>query len=137
MTTKQATTPSTTMPTWRFILQLIRFQQWRFLYNTVGFSTMLVSWLLPGWVSREFFNLISGQAPARFNFWSLMALLGVGLLARICGMFGMIKANIPFSYRSQTLLHKNMLKRLTNSHYYILKVKRVFLKTIMQQKNGI
>ena len=112
MTTKQATTPSTTMPTWRFILQLIRFQQWRFLYNTVGFSTMLVSWLLPGWVSREFFNLISGQAPARFNFWSLMALLGVGLLARICGMFGMIKANIPFSYRSQTLLHKNMLGRV-------------------------
>jgi len=110
MTTKQAT--STTMPTWKFILQIIRFQPWRFLYNTVGFSTMVVSQLIPGWVSREFFNLISHQAPAAFSFWSLMVLLIAVLLVRIGGIFGTIKSNVPFSYRSQTFLHKNMLGRI-------------------------
>ena len=111
MTTEQATSTAT-MPTWKLILQLIRFHQWRFLYNTVGFSTMLVSWLIPGWVSREFFNLISGQAPAAFSFWSLIVLLIAGTLARIGGIFGTIKSNVPFSYRSQTFLHKNMLSRI-------------------------
>ena len=73
---------------------------------------MLVSWLIPGWVSRDFFNLISGQAPAAYSFWSLIVLLLAGLLIRLGGMFGMIKANVPFSYRSQTFLHKNMLGRI-------------------------
>ncbi|MCX6044370.1 MAG: hypothetical protein NT075_04605, partial [Chloroflexi bacterium] len=61
MTTKQVPPISATIPTWQFILRLIRLQPWRFLYNTVGYTTMTVSWLIPGWVSREFFNSLSGQ----------------------------------------------------------------------------
>ncbi len=110
--TIQQGAPTPSMPTWQLILRLIRFQPWRFLYNTVGYSTMTVSWLIPGWVSREFFNSVSGQAPAAYSFWSLIILLLAGLLIRLGGMFGMIKANIPFSYRSQTLLQKNMLGRI-------------------------
>src|SRR5690349_12809782 len=104
MTTKQAPPISTTIPTWQFILRLIRLQPWRFLYNTVGYTTMTVSWLIPGWVSREFFNSLSGKAPAAYSFWSLIIILLAGLLIRLGGLFGMMKSNIPFSYRSQTLL---------------------------------
>jgi ATP-binding cassette subfamily B protein len=106
------TRTTTTMPTWRFCWALIRFQLGRFLYNTVGFSVMICSWLIPGWVMQAFFNLITGDAPVMFDFWGLMALLVAGTVARIWGLYGMIKANIPYTFRSHTLLHKNMLQRI-------------------------
>lgn len=113
MTVKPTTSPTlATMPTWQFVAALMRFQLGRFLYNTVGFSTMLCSWLVPAWVTREFFNLITGEAPARFGFWTLLALLVVGMLVRIAGIFGTIKANVPFTYRTHTWLHKNLLRRI-------------------------
>lgn len=101
-----------TMPTWQFVLAMIRYQKWRYLYNTVGFTVMATSWLIPGLVTREFFNLISGEAAARFDFWGLVALLVAGLLARCWGIFALIRANVPFTYRTHTLLHKNMLGRI-------------------------
>jgi ATP-binding cassette, subfamily B, bacterial len=103
---------TTTMPTWHFVLAMIRYQKGRYLYNTVGFTVMATSWLIPGLVTREFFHLITGDAPARFDFWGLVALLVAALLARCWGIFALIRANVPFTYRTHTLLHKNMLGRI-------------------------
>jgi ATP-binding cassette subfamily B protein len=111
MTHKSIATTAT-MPTWQFVLAMIRFQPWRFLYNMSGFSVLMGSWLIPAWVTREFFNLITSDAAAVSSVWSLVALLSAGLLARIWGIYGMIKANVPFTYRTHTLLHKNLLRRI-------------------------
>jgi ATP-binding cassette, subfamily B, bacterial len=112
VTTQQTPIPTVTMPTWQVVLAMIRYQRWRFLYNTVGFTVMATSWLIPGFVTRAFFNLITGDAPVRFGFAGLIALLMAGLLARCWGIYGTIKANVPFTYRTHTLLHKNMLARI-------------------------
>lgn len=109
MTQQQQTV---TMSTWQFVLAMIQYQKWRYLYNTVGFTVLATSWLIPGLVTREFFNLISERASARFDFWGLVALLVAGLLARCWGIFALIRANVPFTYRTHTLLHKNMLGRI-------------------------
>jgi ATP-binding cassette subfamily B protein len=111
MTQKSTAFPAT-MPTWQFVLAMIRFQPWRFLYNMIGFSVLMSSWLVPAWVTRQFFNLITNDAPAVSSVWSLVALLTGGLLARAWGIFSMIKANVPFTYRTHTLLHKNLLRRI-------------------------
>lgn len=112
MHTQQTPPPTVTMPTWQVVLAMIRYQPWRFLYNTLGFTVMATSWLIPGFVTRAFFNLITGDAPVRFGFAGLIALLVAGLLARCWGIYGTIKANVPFTYRTHTLLHKNMLTRI-------------------------
>lgn len=104
--------PLATMPTWKFVLALVRFRPGRFFYNTAGFTLMLTSWLVPGWVSRQFFNLITGDASAGFNFASLMALLVAATLARILGIFGTMRSNLPFVALTQTWLHKNLLGRI-------------------------
>jgi ATP-binding cassette subfamily B protein len=100
------------MPTWAFVWQLIRFQPRRFLYNTVAFSSLMLGWLVPGWISREFFNLITAEAPATFGFWTLMALLVASALGRMASGFGIVHSYMPFTDRTQTLLHKNMLGRI-------------------------
>lgn len=104
--------PQVTMPTWKFVWRLICFQRWRFLYNMAAFSTLMLGLLVPGWVSREFFNLITPDAPARFGIWTLLALLVAGAGVRMWGFYGMIRSNVPYSYSIHTLLHKNMLNRV-------------------------
>lgn len=110
MTINQAATP--TLPTWKVVLALVRFQKRRFLLNMISFTTMIVSWLAPAWIAREFFNLITGDAPVAFNFWTLIALLVAATLVRMMAIFGTIRTNTPFTYRTHTLLHKNLLTRI-------------------------
>ena len=113
MTTPSDTTlPPATLPTWKFVLALIQFQRWRFLANMVSFTTMIVSWLAPAWITRAFFNLITGDAPVAFDFRTLLALLVGATLVRMMAIFGTIRSNTPFSYRTHTLLHKNLLTRI-------------------------
>ena len=71
--TTRATTQ--TYPTWRFILRTMQFQRGYYLVNMVVFALFMLSWLVPGWIARELFNFITGDAPAAFGFWTLIALL--------------------------------------------------------------
>ncbi|MEM7533958.1 MAG: ABC transporter ATP-binding protein [Chloroflexota bacterium] len=100
------------MATWQFVWRLIVFQRWNFLYNMVGFTVLNVAWLIPGWVSREFFNIIEPDVTARFGLWTLLAIMLAGVGARIWGLYGMVEANIPYAHSIMTLLHKNMMERL-------------------------
>ncbi|MDP8909726.1 MAG: ABC transporter ATP-binding protein/permease, partial [Chloroflexota bacterium] len=63
----------------------------------------------PGLLAREFLNLVSGSAPARLDLWGLLALVVASALARMLGIFGLIRTNVPFMYKLHTLLHKNMM----------------------------
>ena len=100
------------MPTWKFTWRLIKFQRWRFLYNMVAFTTLNLGWLVPGWVAREFFNLLEPEAPARFGLWTLLVIMLASVAARMWGLHGMLDSNVPYAYSIATLLHKNMLRRV-------------------------
>ncbi len=100
------------IPTWKFIWQIIAFQPKRYLFNNMALTSLLMGWLVPALVIREFFNLISGDAPLQFDIWMLLAFLVAGAFVRMGGIFGIIRMNVPFIFRSHTLLQKNMLARI-------------------------
>ena len=104
--------PPVGIPTWRFIWGVIRFQPVRYFFNVMAMVLLMLAWQLPGLIGREFFNNLSGQAPARFDHWGLMALLAMSAAGRIFGVFGLIRTNVPFQYMIHTLLQKNMLGRI-------------------------
>jgi ATP-binding cassette subfamily B protein len=106
------TLPRPDMPTWKVIGRLIRFQGVRFFFNNLAFTSLVLADLVLGLVSREFFNLISHQAPAGFNFWTLMVLLTLGALVKMGGIFGMVRTNAPFMFLNHTLLQKNLLRQI-------------------------
>ena len=104
--------PRVGVPTWRFIWAVIRYQPVRYFFNVMAMVLLMLGWQMPGLISREFFNMLSGQAQAGWNLWTLMALLAMSAAARIYGIFGLIRTNVPFEYINHTLLQRNMLARI-------------------------
>lgn len=100
------------MKSLNFIWQLIQFQRRRYLINMIGFTTMMLGGLAPGWVFREFFTLVAPDEPTRFGVWTLLIMLVIGMFARMGGLYGMMAANIPYTFHNYTLLHKNLLTRI-------------------------
>jgi len=104
--------PPIDVPTWKSIWGTIRFRGWYYLFNNLALNIMMLAWLTPGLVTRAVFNQLSGNAPARFDLWTLIALLAGSALVRIGGVIGLVRTNTPFEYHNHTLLHKNMLERI-------------------------
>ena len=101
--------PRVDVPTWKFIWRIIRFQPVRYLFNNMAMLLLMLSWQLPGLISREFFNALSNQAAAKFSLLTLFVLLVMSALGRIMGIFGLIRTNVPFQFIVHTLIQRNML----------------------------
>jgi ATP-binding cassette, subfamily B, bacterial len=100
------------LPAWRVILATIRFRPRLWLLNTLSLFFLMFFFMLPGVISREFFNLLSGNARAGFNLWTLVALLFVSEIGGVLGILGAIKTNVPFFVHTMTLLRRNLLGRI-------------------------
>jgi len=112
MTTPTTDLPNVGVPTWKFIWGVIRFRPWLYLFNNIAVITVMLGWLIPGLIMREFFNLLTEPAPAGFDLGTLLTLLLVSAVGRMGGVFGIIRMNVPFMHYGHTLLHKNMLGRI-------------------------
>ena len=104
--------PTVNVPTWKFILRLIRFRPWPHFFNLLSLIALMLGQLGPPLVIRYFFDLLTNDAPAAFDLTTLVALLLVVAVGRMGGRRGMIKMNRPFMLHSHALLHKNMLSRI-------------------------
>lgn len=98
--------------TWKFIWASIRFRPWRYLLGIATRTLASLSWLIPGIVVREFFNLLTDSAQARFDLWTLVALLVASGVGQILGILGSVRMDVPFLRQVATLLHKNMLGQI-------------------------
>ncbi|MCB0128674.1 MAG: ABC transporter ATP-binding protein [Caldilineaceae bacterium] len=110
MTINQSTRPA--MPTWRFTLGMIRLDPGRFVGNMAGYTLFCLTLFIPGWIAQQFFDLLSGDAPAGRSIWTIVAFVVAGQLVKSLGMWGTVRSNVPFNTRMQTALHKNVLTRI-------------------------
>lgn len=100
------------MKVYQAVLSVIRYRPKLWTINLIAMMVLIVGWQIPGLVTREFFNLLSGEAHAGANLWTLIAILAASGLARVVGLYGLPKTNRPFGEISRTLLQKNMLRRV-------------------------
>jgi ATP-binding cassette, subfamily B, bacterial len=104
--------PLADLPTWKFVWRLIRFRPVPFIFNNLAGMALMLAEVVLGLVSREFFNLLSQQAPAGFNFWTLMAFLAVAAVVRMGSVFGTSRTFVSFAANAATLLQKNLLRQI-------------------------
>lgn len=100
------------MKTWQVLLNAIRFVPWLWIANLLGITIIFVSFQAGGLMTREFFNLMTNEAPAKFGYWTILAFLVGGGVARLMGMLLTVATNIPLGFRIATLLQKNILSRV-------------------------
>ena len=100
------------MSTWQFLWRLVKFSPWR----TVGSYLLSAGgWLLvlvPGLISREFFNVLAGKGKWGFGVWGVIAVLLMSGFGYIVTYFGNTIVNVVFSYRTAALLRKNIFERI-------------------------
>ena len=97
------------MPAWKVIWATIRFRPKVWLVNLAAMLLLCVFYQTPGLLLREFFDLMSGDARAGWNTWTVVAALFISTLGRLVGMFGLVRTNVPFFVHSMTLLRRNLL----------------------------
>jgi ATP-binding cassette subfamily B protein len=67
----------TPLPTWRYLLGMVRFAPWLYLLHGALWSLMNLSGLLPGLIARAFFDTLTGDASLPGGTTGLIALLVV------------------------------------------------------------
>lgn len=112
MTASNSTTPGTTTPTLQYVWGVVRSQPLTYIGLTAARSIMMMAWLVPGLVMREFFNLVTNSAPANFDLWGLVAVLIASGIVQVIGIFGRFSLGASFTRQSQTLLQSNMLENI-------------------------
>lgn len=100
------------LPSWRVVLAMIKFRPGLWVINLISMIILMIANQIPGLIIRDFFNLLSHQAPASFNVITLIAFLFVCEIGRLLGVYGLIRSNTPFFVHNMTLLRRNMLKHI-------------------------
>lgn len=104
--------PVRPIPTWQIIWRMIRFRPKLWALNLTIMLVMMVCAQAPGLIIREFFNLLSHSAPARFGLWTLIALAFTSEVVQRLGVLGLQRTNVPFFVHTMTLLRRNMLSHI-------------------------
>ncbi len=100
------------LPAWRVVWATIRFRPGFWLLNFLSMMVLMLGLQVPGLVMRQFFNTLSGSAPAELGLWTLIAFLLVSEVIRISSILGLILTHVPFWVHSMTLLRRNLLKHI-------------------------
>jgi ATP-binding cassette subfamily B protein len=107
-----ASEKTNTLPTWQVILRMIHYRPWLWLGN-LGFMLVLsLLFQVPALLTREFFDLLTGEAQVGLGIWTIVALLFASEVGRVIGIYGLIRTNVPFFVHTMTLLRKNLLKNI-------------------------
>ena len=100
------------LPAWKVILKMIQYRPGLWLANSFAMLITMLFYQIPALAIREFFNLVSGDAGAGLNLWTIIALLFAAEIGSTLGIYGLITTNVPFFMNSMTLLRKNLLRHI-------------------------
>jgi ATP-binding cassette, subfamily B, bacterial len=100
------------MKTYQIIAAIIWQRRTVWGLNLLSMLILMVGWIVPGFVARAFFNLLSGTAEAGLTLWTLIAAMVGCVLARAVGLYGLPNTNRPFGENSRIMLQRNVLARV-------------------------
>ena len=102
-----------TKPTWWFLGKLLAYQPWSFggvvtmriIIFTIGFQ-------ISAFITRDFFNRLTGDVPAGLDPYTLSALLVAVAMARAVVTFLDIMLDTTWAFTLRALLRRNLLARI-------------------------
>ncbi len=99
------------VPTGRFLWSLVRYRPRLFWLNSLSITLLFVMEMVPGFVSRDFFDRLAAT-HGNLDLWWYVALLLMSAAGRIVFLTGCQLTNAPFMLTSAALMHKNMFARI-------------------------
>ncbi len=100
------------MTTFQFMWRLIRYRPGLYVLNATAWSLIYLAPVIPGLITKWFFDMISGEAVYNFGIWTLV----IFLIAAALGRSGLILigfiTDVQFRARIGGLLRRNMLSHI-------------------------
>lgn len=100
------------MKTRHFFWRLILYRPGLYLLNLLAWSLIHMAPLVPGLLTKSFFDHLEGTYTFPYGVWAIAVLLIGAALARIALIYGGFMTDVHFRFRISTLLRRNMLSHV-------------------------
>lgn len=100
------------MKTSTFMWRLIRYEPVRYSLNALMWTLIALAPVVPGLLTKEFFDLLDGRATLGIGVWGLIGLLVGAALARVALIFVGFITDVQYRFRMGMLLRRNMLEHI-------------------------
>ncbi|TCZ79457.1 ABC transporter ATP-binding protein [Paenibacillus albiflavus] len=100
------------MSTLMFMRKIILYRPVFLILNVIAWGIIYMIPLLPGLVTKEFFDTIAGTSPYQFSIWTLIVLLLAVAIARALAIFTGFITDVHFRFRIGALLRRNLLQHI-------------------------
>ncbi|MDQ3167372.1 MAG: ABC transporter ATP-binding protein/permease, partial [Chloroflexota bacterium] len=102
----------TTLPTWRYLLGMVRYAPRLYLLHGALWGVMNLSFLLPGLIARTFFDTLTGQAHPPAGTTGLIVLLAVIAVGRAALWLIAGSVEIIFRFTMSGMVRRNLLRHV-------------------------
>ncbi|WNR46761.1 ABC transporter ATP-binding protein [Paenibacillus roseipurpureus] len=100
------------MTTFHYLWRLITYRPMRYILNAVMWTLIYLAPIVPGLVTKQFFDTLTGHAALGFTVWGLIALLMAAALGRIGLIVLGFITDVHFRFRMGMLLRRNLLEHV-------------------------
>jgi ATP-binding cassette subfamily B protein len=106
------TTARASVPTLKLMFGMVKFAPWRYTGNAILWTIVWVMPVVPGLISKEFFDGLTGEASVTFGVNTLIAFMGAYGLSRVGVVALAMLSDVNFRFRVGSLLRRNMIGRI-------------------------
>ncbi|MDH5615102.1 MAG: ABC transporter ATP-binding protein/permease [Acidimicrobiia bacterium] len=100
------------VPTFKLMLGIVRFAPRRYAGNAILWTLVWVMPVIPGLISKEFFDGLTGEASVSFGVDTLIAFMAAYGLGRVALVAVAMLNDVYFRFRVGSLLRRNMIGRI-------------------------
>jgi len=100
------------MTTFQYLWRLIMYKPLRYVINAIAWTVIYLAPIIPGLVTKEFFDSLTGNAKLGYGVWGIIALLMAATLGRIVLIIIGFITDVHFRFRMGMLLRRNLLEHV-------------------------
>ncbi|MGQ7887681.1 ABC transporter ATP-binding protein [Paenibacillus sp. WC2504] len=100
------------MTTFQYLWRLIMYRPGRYFINAIAWTIIYLAPIVPGLITKQFFDSLTGNSMLGYGVWGLIALLIAAALGRICLIIIGFITDVHFRFRMGMLLRRNLLEHV-------------------------
>lgn len=100
------------MTTFHYLWRLIMYRPLRYFINAIAWTIIYLAPIVPGLITKQFFDSLTGNSTLGYGVWGLIALLIAAALGRICLIVIGFITDVHFRFRMGMLLRRNLLEHV-------------------------
>ncbi|SEO84332.1 ABC transporter ATP-binding protein [Paenibacillus sp. OV219] len=100
------------MTTFQYLIRLITYRTTLYVFNALAWTIIYLVPIVPGLITKEFFDSLTGSDSLKLGTWGIIALLLGASAARVMVLFVGFITDVNFRFRMGMMLRRNLLQHI-------------------------